>query len=79
MTVCVPQVNACLTCPDFQTTVEFLDIHRSQAATNRRLVEQADSRGQVRLAENLRRVQANLDRIIPALEALEKEPPDGRN
>ena len=73
-----PHPNACLTCPDFQTTVEFLEIHRSQAVTNQRLLEQADSRGQVRLAENLRHVQANLERIIPALEALDKEPPDGR-
>jgi integrase len=70
-----PHPNACLTCPDFQTTVEFLDTHRSQAATNRRLIEQADGRGQVRLAENLRQVQANLDRIIPALETLSSEEP----
>ena len=72
-----PHPNACLTCPDFQTTVEFLDIHRSQAATNRRLIAQAEGRGQVRLAENLHHVQANLDRIIPALEALGSEQPDG--
>ena len=26
-----PHPNACLTCPDFQTTPEFLDIHRQQA------------------------------------------------
>ena len=68
-----PHPNACLTCPDFQTTVEFLDIHRSQATTNRRLITQAEGRGQVRLAENLRQVQANLDRIIPALDALRSE------
>ena len=68
-----PHPNACLTCPDFQTTVEFLDIHRSQAATNRRLIDQADGRGQVRLSENLRQVQANLDRIIPALETLRSQ------
>jgi len=73
-----PHPNACLTCPDFQTTVEFLDIHRSQAATNRRLIEQADGRGQLRLADNLRHVQGNLDRIIPALENLEKQQPDGQ-
>jgi hypothetical protein len=70
MTVCVPLVNACLTCPDFQTTPEFLDIHRSQATTNRRLIARADTNGQFRLAANLRQVQASLDRIIPALEAL---------
>jgi integrase len=68
-----PHPNACLTCPDFQTTVEFLDIHRSQATTNRRLITQAEGRGQVRLAENLRQVQANLDRIIPALDALRSQ------
>jgi hypothetical protein len=63
--------NACLTCPDFQTTPEFLQIHRRQAATNSRLIAQADDKGQSRLAQNLRRVQANLERIIPALEALQ--------
>lgn len=26
-----PHPNACLTCPDFQTTPEFLDVHRQQA------------------------------------------------
>ena len=48
----------------------FLQIHRRQAATNRRLIAQADANGQQRLAGNLRRVQDSLDRIIPALEAL---------
>ena len=60
-----PHPNACLTCPDFQTTPVFLEIHRRQAETNRTLITQADGNGQQRLAENLRRVQANLDRIIP--------------
>jgi hypothetical protein len=77
MTVCVPLVNACLTCPDFQTTPEFLEAHRRQAATNRRLIAQADARGQFRLVENLRQVQANLERIIPALETMaHKEGPE---
>jgi len=70
-----PHPNACLTCPDFQTTPVFLEIHRRQAATNRTLIAQADGKGQQRLAENLRRVQANLERIIPALETLESESP----
>ena len=65
-----PHPNACLTCPDFQTTPVFLQIHRRQAATNHRLIAQAGAHGQQRLAENLRRVQDSLDRIIPALEAL---------
>ena len=66
-----PHPNACLTCPDFQTTPEFLEAHRRQAATNRRLIAQADARGQFRLAENLHHVQANLERIIPALERID--------
>ena len=53
----------------------FLQIHRRQAATNSRLIAQADAKGQLRLAENLRRVQANLDQIIPALEALQDDGP----
>ena len=74
-----PHPSACLTCPDFQTTPEFLEVHRRQAATNRRLIAQADAKGQFRLAENLRHVQANLERIIPALEAVDEEqgPEDG--
>ena len=68
-----PHPNACLTCPDFQTTPEFLDIHRKQATNNRRLIARAEADGQFRLAENLRRVQASLDRIIPALETLKAE------
>jgi hypothetical protein len=68
-----PHPSACLTCPDFQTTPEFLEVHRRQAATNRRLIAQADAKGQFRLAENLRHVQANLERIIPALEAIDEE------
>jgi hypothetical protein len=70
-----PHPNACLTCPDFQTTPVFLPIHRRQAATNRRLIAQAGANGQRRLAENLRRVQASLDQIIPALEALKSHGP----
>jgi len=51
----------------------FLQIHRRQAATNRRLITQADANGQQRLTENLRRVQDSLDRIIPALQALQDD------
>jgi hypothetical protein len=70
-----PHPNACLTCPDFQTTPEFLEIHRKQAASNRRLIARADADGHFRLGDNLRRVQASLESIIPALEAIEKESP----
>ena len=73
-----PHPNACLTCPDFQTTPEFLPVHRAQAATNRKLIAQAQADGRFRLVANLTRVQNSLDAIIPALEALQADPPDAR-
>jgi integrase len=66
-----PHPNACLTCPDFQTTVEFLDVHRSQAEQNKLLLDRAEAEGRRRLADNHRQVQANLARIINALESLQ--------
>lgn len=77
-----PQPNACLTCPDFQTTPEFLSVHRDQAARNLILIATADADGQFRLAANHRKVQDSLERIIPALQALtppsDEEPDDAR-
>ena len=71
-----PHPNACLTCPDFQTTPQFLDIHRRQATTNLSLIARAEANGQIRLADNLRQVQTSLDRIIPALEAIPGQEPE---
>jgi hypothetical protein len=68
-----PHPNACLTCPDFQTTPEFLDVHRQQSSTNKKLIARADANGQFRFAENLRHVQSSLDKIIPALEELDNQ------
>ena len=68
-----PHPNACLTCPDFQTTPEFVPVHRAQAATNRTLIARAEADGRFRLVTNLRRTQDSLDAIIPALEALQHD------
>jgi integrase len=68
-----PHPNACLVCPDFQTTVEFLPIHRRQADNNRILIAQAEAAGRQRLAANHRHCQQNLDHIIAALEALQND------
>lgn len=65
-----PHPNACLTCADFQTTPEFLPVHRRQLDNTRALIATADSNGQSRLAANHRKVAENLERIIPALEAI---------
>jgi len=71
-----PHPNACLTCPDFQTTPTFLPIHRRQHDDTLELIEIADQRGNQRLAANHRRVAANLQNVITALETIDKETPD---
>jgi hypothetical protein len=77
----VPNGAICATCPDFQTTPEFLDTHRRQATVNLRLITRAEANGQTRLAASLRQVQDSLERIIPALEAIpaDEEPGDGQS
>ena len=65
-----PHPNACLTCADFQTTVEFLPTHRHQADETTKLIAAAETDGHHRLADNHRQVLVHLQRIIPALEAL---------
>ena len=69
-----PHPNACLTCPDFQTTPAFLDIHRRQRDETRTLIATATSDGRFRLADNHRQVQDNLDQLIDALEAIGDTP-----
>lgn len=73
-----PHPNACLTCPDFQTTVEFLPTHRRQADETRKLIAAAEADGQRRLADNHRAVLEHLDQIITSLESIAGEDADGR-
>ena len=56
-----PHPNACLTCPDFQTTVEFLPTHRQQADLIRELLNAAEASGRQRQADNHRKVLISLD------------------
>ena len=65
-----PHPNACLTCPDFQTTTEFLPVHRQQAQLTRDHLIAAETQGRERAAANHRTVLLNLDKIIASLEAL---------
>lgn len=71
-----PHPNACLTCPDFQTTPVHLPIHRRQHDDTLELIILADKRGNSRLAANHRVVAANLRNVITALETIERETPD---
>jgi hypothetical protein len=71
-----PHPNACLTCPDFQTTPQFLPLHRRQHDNTLELIELAEHNGNARLAANHRQIAANLQRVISALEAINDEPAD---
>jgi integrase len=61
--------NACLTCPLFITTAEFLPQHREQHQHALQIITAAEARGQARMAEMNRQVAGNLEKIITALEA----------
>ena len=63
-----PHANACLTCPMFLTTPEFLPQHRAQRHRTLELITTAEARGQHRLAEMNRQVLGNLDTIITSLD-----------
>ena len=67
-----PHPNACLTCPDFQTTPTFLPIHRRQHDDALELIDLAERRGNTRLADNHRQVAQNLHAVIAALETIER-------
>ncbi len=62
-----PHANACLTCPMFLTTAEFLPQHRTHRGQVIELITAAAARGQTRLAEMNQQVLGNLDRIIDTL------------
>jgi integrase len=63
-----PHANACLTCPMFLTTSEFLPQHHTQRQQTLELITAAEARGQQRLAEMNRTVLVNLDTIISSLQ-----------
>jgi site-specific recombinase XerD len=63
-----PHANACLTCPVFITTPEFLDQHRRHREQTRQLLAAATANGQLRLVKMNQQVLGNLDRIVTALE-----------
>lgn len=65
-----PHPNACLTCDNFLTTVEFLPQHRDQLTRTEQLIASAQASGAQRLMEINEPVRINLIRIIEGLDAL---------
>jgi Phage integrase family len=72
-----PHPNACLTCPSFLTTIEFLPQHQEQLDRTDQLIAQAEADGRQRLVAMNTPVRINLLRIIDGLKTLETEIPDG--
>jgi site-specific recombinase XerD len=64
-----PHANACLTCPMFITTPDFLPQHHAQRTATLQLITAAEAAGHARVAEMNKQVAANLASIITALEA----------
>jgi integrase len=64
-----PHANACLTCPMFVTTAQFLPRHRAQHQATLQLITAAEAAGQARVAEMNKQVATNLEKIITALQA----------
>ncbi|WP_385618250.1 site-specific integrase [Streptomyces sp. P8-A8] len=69
-----PHANACLTCPMFVTTPEFLPQHREQRQQLLQIVSAAEARGQARVVEMNRQVLGNLEQIITTLESDPDQP-----
>jgi len=67
-----PHANACLTCPMFITTNEFLPQHHSHRREVLQIITAAEAHGQARLAEMNQQVLTNLDNIIATLQ---EDPP----
>ena len=72
-----PHPNACLTCPSFLTTIEFLPQHQEQLDRTDQLIAQAEADGRQRLVDMNTPVRINLLRIIDGLQTLETEVSDG--
>jgi hypothetical protein len=64
-----PHANACLTCPVFITTPDFLSEHLDQLRATKRLIATGEARGNTRLVEMDQRVATNLENIIDAIQA----------
>jgi integrase/recombinase XerD len=61
--------NACLTCSDFRTTVEFIDQHKQQLERTNQVLEVVQANGWERQIQVNQDVKTSLEKIITTLEA----------
>ena len=71
-----PHPNACLSCDHFLTDPSFREIHERQLDHTRRMRDDAERGGRLRLVEVLQRDERALGRILAGLEQLEAEAAD---
>lgn len=74
-----PHANACLTCPVFVTTPDFLTEHLTHLRSTKRLIAEAETAGQTRMVEMNVKVATNLENIINAIQSTptdDEEPTD---
>jgi hypothetical protein len=64
-----PHANACLTCPMFLTTADYLPLHRAHHAKTLQIITAATEAGHTRVAEMNQQIADNLEKIITALAA----------
>jgi hypothetical protein len=64
-----PHANACLTCPMFLTTADYLPAHRTHHAKTLQIITTATEAGHTRVAEMNQQIADNLEKIITALAA----------
>ncbi len=64
-----PHANACLTCGDFRTTLEFIDQHKEQLEQTEKIIEKALVNNWQRQVEMNSQVKTNLKNIISSLES----------
>lgn len=64
-----PHANACLTCGDFRTTLEFLDNHKEQLEQTEKIIEKATANNWQRQVEMNNQIKTNLENIISSLES----------
>jgi integrase/recombinase XerD len=67
-TVVCSKGNACLTCSDFRTTIEYLDQHKQHLERTNKVLEVAQSNGWERQIQVNQDVKNSLKKIIVTLE-----------
>jgi integrase len=71
-----PHANACLTCPVFVTTPDFLSEHLAQLRATNHLIAEAQAKGQTRVVEMNQQVATNLQNIIAAIKTADDDGTD---